>query len=90
MTPAASLTATESTSGRRPWRWPRLVAIGSAAIALASCRSISQPVVVPVAAVAALATWDSEKEIEPSGWIRCIRTGRRRPDGDATKEYIQF
>lgn len=62
MTPAASLTATESASGRRPWRWPRLVAIGAAAIVLASCRSISQPVVVPVAAVAALASTSSDAE----------------------------
>lgn len=35
----------------RPWRWPRLLAIAAAAIALASCRSLSQPAVVPLAAV---------------------------------------
>jgi hypothetical protein len=37
-------------------------------------------------AFAAADRWDGVGE--PDGWIRCIRTGRRRPGGDATKEYI--
>ena len=38
-------------------------------------------------AVAALAAWDPMKQAEPEGWIRNPKTGRRRPNGDATKEY---
>jgi len=36
---------------RRPWRWPRLLVIALAAVILASCRSITQPLVLPLAAV---------------------------------------
>ncbi len=35
----------------RPWRWPRLLVIATAAVILASCRSITQPLVLPLAAV---------------------------------------
>jgi hypothetical protein len=48
----------------RPWRWPRLLAIAMAAIALASCRSLSQPVVVPLAAVVPLATTGGTAAVE--------------------------
>ncbi len=41
---------------------------------------------VPLA-VAALLRWDGTGE--PTGWKRHIATGRRRPGGDASKEYIQ-
>lgn len=27
--------------------------------------------------------------VEPSGWYRCPTDGRRRPDGDISKEYIE-
>jgi len=37
---------------RSPWRWPRVLVIAMAAVILASCRSITQPLVVPLAAVA--------------------------------------
>lgn len=37
-------------------------------------------------AEAALHAWDGTGE--PSGWHRNPRTGRRRPDGDPTREYI--
>jgi hypothetical protein len=30
--------------------------------------------------------WDGEGD--PEGWVRHIETGRRRPDGDAEREYI--
>ena len=36
-----------------PWRWPRVLAIAAAAVILASCRSITQPLVLPLAAIAA-------------------------------------
>jgi hypothetical protein len=39
-------------------------------------------------AVLALAGWDIETEAEPSEWIRHLPTGRRRPNGDPTQEYI--
>jgi len=48
----------------RPWRWPRLLAIAMAAIALASCRSLSQPVVVPLTAVVPLATTGGTAAVE--------------------------
>ena len=35
-----------------PWRWPRLLVIATAAVILASCRSITQPLTLPLAAVA--------------------------------------
>jgi hypothetical protein len=37
---------------------------------------------------AALAAWNGEEGTEPQGWHRHPDTCRRRPDGDATKEYI--
>jgi hypothetical protein len=40
-------------------------------------------------ALAAVAAWDVEGgQTEPEGWHRHPRTGRRRPDGDASQEYI--
>ena len=43
-------------------------------------------------ATEALLIWISSnpRPLEPEGWHRHHRTGRRRPDGDATKEYINF
>lgn len=32
--------------------------------------------------------WDGKGD--PEGWYRHINTGRRRPDGDPEKEYIDF
>jgi hypothetical protein len=40
---------------------------------------------VPPAAVAALIAWDGKGE--PEGWFRHPMSGRRRPDGDASREY---
>lgn len=37
-------------------------------------------------AVAAYAAWDGEGE--PQGWHRHPDSGRRRPDGDAAREYL--
>lgn len=39
-------------------------------------------------AVAALIEWDGTGE--PEGWIRHPMTGRRRPGGDASKEYVNM
>jgi len=30
--------------------------------------------------------WDGQGD--PEGWVRHIETGRRRPDGDAEREYV--
>ena len=38
------------------------------------------------AAVAALESWDGTGE--PDGWIREPNSGRRRPGGDASQEYV--
>ena len=40
------------------------------------------------AAVAALKNWDYPNQLEPKGWMRHPESGRRRPNGDVTKEYI--
>jgi len=40
------------------------------------------------AAKKALDEWDGVGE--PKGWHRNPRTGRRRPDGNATKEYVSW
>lgn len=37
-------------------------------------------------AVCALLEWEGPGE--PEGWFRNHRTGRRRPGGDASQEYI--
>jgi hypothetical protein len=39
-------------------------------------------------AIAAMQAWDPEKQKEPDGWMRHISTARRRPGGDASREYI--
>jgi hypothetical protein len=41
-----------------------------------------------VQALVAAVLWEPETEAEPSGWIRCLNDGRRRPDGDPAQEYI--
>lgn len=33
-------------------------------------------------------SWEPKAGTEPSGWFRHPPTGRRRPDGDPSKEYI--
>jgi hypothetical protein len=40
------------------------------------------------AAMSAAVSWDGGTE-EPDGWTRHPETGRRRPDGDASKEYVR-
>ncbi|WP_429565708.1 hypothetical protein [Paraburkholderia sp. MM6662-R1] len=37
---------------------------------------------------AALDAWSGEEGTEPTGWTRHPDTGRRRPDGDAGREYF--
>ena len=51
---------------RSPWRWPRLLVIVMAAVVLASCRSITQPLVLPLAAVAVATTESAEESAEES------------------------
>ena len=46
------MNADQLPADHHPWRWPRLLVIALAAVILASCRSISQPLVLPLAAVA--------------------------------------
>lgn len=36
----------------------------------------------------ALIAWNPEVDEEPDGWMRCPTDGRRRPNGDKTKEYV--
>lgn len=38
----------------------------------------------------ALAAWDPMTKPEPEGWIRHPQSGRRRPGGDASKEYVNW
>lgn len=42
----------------------------------------------PQAAWTAALAWDPAATFEPDGWHRHPSTGRRRPDGDWRKEYI--
>jgi hypothetical protein len=37
--------------------------------------------------VRALREWDGNGE--PDGWMRHPDSGRRRPDGDAAREYVE-
>lgn len=37
-------------------------------------------------AILAVQEWDGEGD--PEGWVRHIESGRRRPDGDASQEYV--
>lgn len=39
-------------------------------------------------ALAALIAWDPSTDQEPDGWIRHVGSGRRRPNGDASEEYV--
>lgn len=40
-------------------------------------------------AIRAASQWDGNAPLtEPDGWIKHVTTGRRRPNGDKTKEYI--
>jgi hypothetical protein len=41
-------------------------------------------------ALTAADAWDPFTEKEPEGWFRHAMSGRRRPGGDKTKEYIEF
>lgn len=41
-------------------------------------------------ALLAAMAWDPDAEEEPQGWVKqaAPATGRRRPDGDASREYV--
>jgi hypothetical protein len=41
------------------------------------------------AAVDALAAWDTRVSPEPTGWIRHMPSGRRRPGGDPSREHTR-
>jgi hypothetical protein len=41
-------------------------------------------------AIRALQEWNPETEAEPTGWHRHPPSGRRRPGGDAAKEYVNL
>jgi len=40
------------------------------------------------AAAMAFVAWSGNMGTEPDGWIRHPKSGRRRPGGDATREYV--
>lgn len=42
----------------------------------------------PQAAWTAALAWDPDATMEPLGWHRHPSSGRRRPDGDPEKEYV--
>ncbi len=54
---------------RSAWRWPRLFVIATAAVILASCRSITQPLMLPLAAVAVAPEESAEATREPSNAV---------------------
>ena len=44
-----------------------------------------------IEAVLAAQNWLSDRSLpEPEGWHRHPMTGRRRPDGDPSQEYVRF
>jgi hypothetical protein len=43
----------------------------------------------PAQAILAAMEWDGEGDDPPYGWHRHIGSGRRRPDGDPEREYVQ-
>lgn len=47
----------------------------------------SSPNAFVTSVIAALA-WTGSPDTEPGGWIKEVGTGRRRPDGDATREFV--
>ena len=51
---------------RHPWRWPRLLVIAVAAVILASCRSMTEPLVLPLAAMTVTSSTATEPAREPS------------------------
>ena len=40
-------------------------------------------------AVLAFAMWDKKTDSEPEGWTRHLPSGRHRPDGDKSLEFIR-
>lgn len=44
----------------------------------------------PDLALSGMMDFDPAKQKEPEGWHRHASTGRRRPNGDRSKEYINF
>lgn len=42
------------------------------------------------AAVQGLMAYNPETDPEPQGWHRHASSGRRRPDGDASREYVNM
>lgn len=44
----------------------------------------------PAQAKVAGEAWDPAVETEPDGWFRHSATGRRRPNGDAAREYVSY
>lgn len=42
----------------------------------------------PAIAIAAAVAWDGDGD-PPDGWHRQISTGRRRPDGEPGREYVE-
>ena len=68
---------------RSAWRWPRLLVIATAAVILASCRSITQPLMLPLAAVAVAPEESAEATREPSNAVvrasAVVQTGCEAP-----------
>jgi uncharacterized repeat protein (TIGR01451 family) len=70
---------------RRPWRWPRLLAIASAAVVLASCRSLSQPAIAPLVGVVATTAADVPTPLrEPVAAEATTAPARRHPAPEAS------
>jgi hypothetical protein len=78
--------------GRQLWLYPMMfthkLCLGPADNALWFDDSWCYP--TREAGMQALETWDplNPETLEPDGWHRHPRTGRRRPDGDPTQEYV--
>ena len=71
---------------RRPWRWPRLLVIATAAVILASCRSITQPLILPLAAVTVAPVESADAAPEPPRAVAATRTSM--PSGRETSGAV--
>ena len=79
---------------RSPWRWPRVLVIATAALILASCRSITQPLVLPLAAVTVTPLEEDETDEparEPSTAVvqatAIVQTGCEAPCGPLPRRH---
>lgn len=74
----------------RPWRWPRLFVIATAAVILASCRSMTQPLVLPLAAGVVAAVEAGVTDTEATTATEDASVAEDTGAGDASAAAVLF